>query len=436
MKKIITAFALVLSLSFTSCKSYFDINVDPNAPSEEALTTSLMLPAVEMSLAASYGDYLRITGGYFAQQYAQYFGTSNYLDYSKFTMSSTRSDGTYTQLYQKCILNSYSVSEKAIAENDFGTNLAATVLRVYAYQALVDCYGEVPYSEAIDASNLTPKYDEGKDVYAGILNELDEALALATPSMSVAKNFLFPNQSASCWIEFANALKLRILMRESKKVDVKSQLQALIAEDNFPVADVAFEGCWAEAAGKESPFWAEEFSTLGGSTQKNVVANIALVGTMQQPGYTDGRLAAFFNPNKSGNFTGAVSGTNFSKSKSFKADYWCQPVASYDMPVYLMTLSEIEFFKAEYEARYGTAAKAKAAYEEAIKASFESAGADGADACIAKFPFDDGNYEKCIGLQKWLALSGTDPFEAYCELRRLGYPEMSNVKGDDFYYDL
>ena len=439
MKKTIIILSMMCSLVLASCTDFLDINTDPNAPAEENVTPSLIFPGVEMNLAASYGDYLRIVGGYFSQQYAQYFGTSNYLDYSKFTMSGTRSSSTYAQLFQKVIENCQIIIEKSIDSQEYGTFLAAVTMRCFAYQTLVDCYGSIPYTEALDPDNLAPKYDDGRDVYAGLLEELDDALELVDGTEAVCTNFLYPGEKADVWIKFANALKLRILMRESEVVDVKSQLDALIAEDNFPTEDVAFTGCWEKAAGKESPLYGEEFSTLGGSTQKNLIANIAIVGTMQQSGYTDPRLAKFFNANENGEWKGGVSGTNFSTTKEFKAGYWCQPVASYDMPVYLITVAETEFFIAEYQARYGSMDKAKEAYKAAIKASFASAGIDDEDAVaenIDKFPFDTDKYAQSIGLAKWLALSGTNNFEAYCELRRIGYPTFGTAAGSDIYDDV
>ena len=69
MKKIfILSIVALLTLSINSCDKYLDINVDPTAPSESDLNTSLLLPALEMNLASSYGNYLRIVGGYFSEE--------------------------------------------------------------------------------------------------------------------------------------------------------------------------------------------------------------------------------------------------------------------------------------------------------------------------------------------------------------------------------
>ena len=415
----------------TSCDSYLDINQNPNSPTENDLSTSMILPAAEMGLSSTYGNLLRIPAGYFTQHYAQQFGTSNYLDYSRFTMSSTRSGTAYSQMNRVALNNLQIVRRKAEAAGDWGTYLAATTLRAFAYQALVDCYGSMPYSEAFNTSITAPKYDNGEEVYAGLVAELDEALSKASAKNEVATNFLFPGQTAEPWIRFANAVKLKLLMRESGAVDVSSQLSTLVSQDNFPVSDVAFKDCWSNESGAMSPFFAEEFSPAWGSTQMNVIANVAYVGTMQQTGYTDPRLAAFFETNGDGNYTGGVSGTNFSTTKTYKTAFWCRPKASYDMPVYLITVSEVEFFLAEYYAKNNQTAQAKDHYEAAVRASFESAGVDGADANIAKFPFDQANYKEVIGVAKWVALGGVNPFESWCELRRLGYPAFSDVTGLD-----
>jgi hypothetical protein len=442
MKKLAIISTLVLGLAATSCDSYLDINEDPNSPAESNMTTSILLPGAEMNLAGSYGDFLRITGGYYAQHFSQTFGTSNYLDYSQFKMSATRSSSTYTQLNSRALKNLNTIRSLAEEKKEWGSYLAATTLRAFIYQTLVDCYGELPYSEAFTAGVTSPKYDEGKDIYAGVLKELDEALAKAQVADIVATNLLFPDETADKWIKFANAVKLKMMMREIDAVpEVAAALDALVAEGNFPDEDVAYKDCWSNEAGAMSPFFAEEFSSDWGSNQENVVANIAIIGTMVQQDatgnviYEDPRVSVFFAKNGSGAYTGAVSGTNFSTSPTLKADYWCRPVASYDMPVYLITVSEIEFFLAEYYARKGDAANAQTHYDAAIEASCASAGLTSADAAtvIAKFPYKQSNYKEAIGISKWIALSGTNNFEAWCEARRLDYPAMGSVSGSDMY---
>jgi hypothetical protein len=442
MKKLAIISTIVLGLATASCDSYLDINQDPNSPSESMMTPDIVMPAAEMNLVGSYGDFARITGGYFAQYYVQTFGTSNYLDYSQFKMSATRSSSFYTQMNQRALKNLGTVRSQAKDKAEWGTYLAATTMWAFAYQVLVDAYGETPYSEAFNAGIASPHYDEGVDVYASILADLDEALSKANPGDLVATNFLYKGQTAANWIKFAKALKLKILTRESGVVNVDSQIAALIQENDFPTSDVAYAGIWSNESGSISPFYAEEFATNWGSTQVNVVANVAIIGTMQQKNaegdivYSDPRLPAFFETNGSGEYTGGISGSNFSTSNNYKSTYWCRPVASYDMPVYFLTVAETEFFIAEYYAKQNNAAQAEAHYNAAIEASCATAGVAGADAVKAQFPYDQSNYKKCIGIQKWISLAGVNTFEGWCEARRLDYPAFGNVTGSQMYDEI
>lgn len=439
MKKFAIISTIVLGLATTSCDNYLDINQDPNSPSESMMTADIMMPAAEMNLAGSYGDFARITGGYFAQYYVQAFGTSNYLDYSQFKMSATRSSSFYRQLNQRALKNLTTIRSLTKNSGDWGSYLAATTLWAFSYQILVDAYGELPFKEAFDVNNPSPHYDQGQDIYNAIVAELDEALSKADASDIVATNFLFKGQKAANWIKFAKAVKLKILMRESTVANVDAQIAALVQENDFPTDDVAYQGIWKNESGSLSPFYAEEFSTIWGSTQINVVANVAIIGTMQQKNangdviYSDPRLPAFFETNSAGEYTGGISGSNFSTSDSYKSTYWCRPVASFDMPVYMLTVAETEFFIAEYYAKNGDATQAEAHYNAAIDASCKTAKVSGADAIKAQFPYDQSNYKKCIGIQKWISLAGVNTYEGWCEARRLDYPAFGTVRGIDMY---
>lgn len=433
---LISALTVGLGLGVASCDSYLDINQDPNSPTDENVTTSMVMPGAEMAIAQHYGDFLRITGGYFAQYYAQQFGTSNYIDYSRFNMSASRSSRTYTELYQKALNNLKNVSDRATAQGDMGTVLAATTLRAFVFQVLVDCYGSVPYTEALNPEILAPHYDEGLTVYQGILAELDAALAQTDAAASVCTNFLFPNESADSWIKFAKALKLKILMRMSDVQDVQSQLSALVSEGDFPTADIAWANCWADEAEKRSPLYSEEFAP---GQQQNLVANLAIVNSMQVRNsmgnieYTDPRLAVYFNPNKQGNYEGSIGGATYTQTQVYNGDYWCRPNVTYDEPVSLISVAETEFFLAEYYARYGSESDAAAHYAAAVEASFASEGVSGANEYLARNPYDNANYRQCIGVAKWIALAGSNGFEAWCEVRRLGYPAFGTAQGSDFY---
>lgn len=441
MKKIFTIIAAVAALSLTSCKDFLDINHSPNAPEEEQATVDMALPAAEMALCARYGDLYRIIGGYLAEHYAQYFGTSNYLGYSQFNVDAGSTTNAYTDITRAAIGNAVFVQNKAKDQELWGTYLAATCIKVFAYQALVDAYGETPYSEANKGKEiLSPKYDEGKDVYKGIIEELTDALDKAKGaiavygSIPVATNLLYNGEDAANWVKFANALLLKLYMRERAVESVDAKLDALVAEGNFPDASVAWTCLDKNEKGKANPFYQEEFASYFGSTQVNCGLNVALYAALDA--YGDARLAKFFSKNKGNAYWGSISGYNMSLSDNYKSDAFCRPAAKYNDPVYLISLSEIEFFLAEYYQKVkNDAVNAKAYYEAAITDSFAEAGLTAADAAaaIAAYPYSAANADKYIGIQKWIALSGYNSFEAWCEMRRLGYPAFGGKKAEDIY---
>ena len=61
-----------------------------------------------------------------------------------------------------------------------------------------------------------------------------------------------------------------------------------------------------------NPFYSEEFATTWGSTQTNIAANLAIIGTMRIEDsegnvvYEDPRLPKFFDKNKAGQYMGCL----------------------------------------------------------------------------------------------------------------------------------
>ena len=434
MKKYIIPSMMIAALSFTSCNDYLDINSNPNSPDEASLSNDLIYPGVEMAYAANVGDYLRSCAGYLSEYYAQNFGTSNYIVFSQFQPTQARTSTFYTQFNLRVLSNANIVKGKAEAEEDWATYLAATVMSAASYQLLIDMYGETPYSEALDSENAMPKYDTGEEVYAGILNDLDEAISKVTDrNQASASSFLVPNGTAADWIKVANALKLKIMMREHNVVNVSSQLAALISQNNFPTSDVEWAGCWQNASEKANPFYSEEFADWG--AQKNAILNCALEIAMNA--YGDNRLPVYFTRSQyDGGIHGSVSGDNMSTAAApyGSTGYWSRPNMAYDSPVSFISLAEIEFFLAEYYAESGDLSAGASHYAAALNASFASAGVSGAEAALNAYPFDQANWKRSLGVQKWIHLGCVNTFEGWCELRRLKYPSFdTSVTGTDMY---
>lgn len=457
MKKyIITFFAAAATLCATSCGNWLDVNDDPNAVT--SVDNGLVIPAIELNLVNISGFYGHMLGSFYADQMAIKPGGPQYLGLAHWDASSISSGqavgytrNLYRDAYTKVAGNATTLRAKAEAAENWGDYLVCTVLRTYAFQMMVDAFGETPYTEALDPSNLTPVYDDGKTVYAGIVAELDEALSKVSASDKASDNMLFASSTdINNWIQFANALKLRILMRESGAVDVKSAVAALVAENNFPTSDIGFDSSyWTNQAGLDNPIYGEAVRVRGDVGTGRTIefcAHMAVTGTMME--VNDGRLPAkYYASEKYGNYEGGFIDEQMSKeidakyfgdkSNKDQENTWAEIKIKYDTPMWLITVAETEFFLAEY---YATMAndneKAKAHYEAAIDASFATHGVSGSEEIYAagsRYAWDSAKAKENIGIQKWVALAGINGFESWCELRRTGYPQFGPKTGKEIY---
>ena len=109
-----------------------------------------------------------------------------------------------------------------------------TTFRVLLFSFMTDYYGDVYYSQALKAREgiLYPKYDKQSDIYTGLLKELDEAnkmIATGTEPISPTYDLVFQGNKLQ-WQEFANSLKLRLLMRASNKLtDAGAKIAAIVS---------------------------------------------------------------------------------------------------------------------------------------------------------------------------------------------------------------
>lgn len=132
-----------------------------------------------------------------------------------------------------------------------------TTFRVLLFSYMTDFYGDVYYSEALKGREgiLYPKYDTQSAIYTGLLTELKNANSLMTQGtdmVSATSDLIFAGDK-SRWIKFNNSLRLRLLMRASKKITtagteintLASSAQTLMT-DNADNLGLAFSGTLAE----------------------------------------------------------------------------------------------------------------------------------------------------------------------------------------------
>src|SRR5450432_1495472 len=176
-KKIILVISGGAILSLSACQKQLDINQDPNNPSTDQATPTLLFPAAEISAASAIGGELAIIGTLWSEYATQDVSSSQYRNFDSYNVTSTDLNVDYNQLYTGALNDLELILEKTKTAEDWNYYLMATVLKVYTYQVLVDLYDQVPYSEALQgATDLHPKFDNGKSIYDSLLTILDTAL--------------------------------------------------------------------------------------------------------------------------------------------------------------------------------------------------------------------------------------------------------------------
>ena len=118
------------------------------------------------------------------------------------------------------------------------------ILKSWMFSLVTDAYGDAPYSEAgkakLDAV-YQPVFDKQEDIYNGILADLKKANeVLASAGTNLAGDILYGGGGSAIikWRKLANTLRIRYLIRISKKRDVSAELQAIF---NDPVNNPIFE---------------------------------------------------------------------------------------------------------------------------------------------------------------------------------------------------
>ena len=423
MKKIYLLAATGLMM-ISSCD--LDINQDPNYPTKADISAELQFPSVISAIADASGDQMFNYAGFFSQYFDQMPEANQYNDLAELNIDESKDiiNRCYRNLYAGALMDIEDIKTKTTNTANLFAN---QVMRVQAFQLLVDNTSETPYTEALNPSNSSPKYDDGKTVYEGALNELDAAeAALSGDVMTMTDPLL--NKNLSQWKGYANALRLRMYLRliDGGQNEYQAKAKALVAEDNFFTGDIAWD-VFSDQEGQYNPWYQSVFRLTN-----NHCAAYPIVSYMQNTG--DPRLSYAIKARESdgtyvGQFPGskqepAIVGTSYKNKDVSTINY----DVAHAMPIYLFTQSELQFLIAEVEKRFNNNdAAAKAAYEAGVEADFALRGTAGADTFLAGSGSWDAAADKLnlLYMQKWVALFMHDHMEAWSEIRRTDVPSLS-----------
>jgi len=415
------------------CSEFLDVNDNPNFPEE--VEDYLILPSAQAGVASVMSADYGLIGSFWAQHWAQNNTSSQYKVFETYTLSSNdnRVDGSYLSMYRDGLGDNEIIHLKAEREENWGLYLMTSTLKAYGFQYLVDFYGNVPYDEAFkgEEGNFTPVINKGEEVYASIYELLNKALGKDLTGFvpgRYANYDLLLDANLEDWINFANTLKLRIILRQfdANTAWATTELTSLLANGTFLTRDVALTN-FEDVDSKSNPLYEADQRQL--NTSQNIRANATFTTYLKSN--NDARLQALFVV-VGGKIDGMITGSYEIPSTVWNApDVISKPLLTAVMPVYLMTLAETNLLLAEAYLRLGDVLAAESYYKEGVVNSFDRMGADttgmGLFHTVYQFPAADFNAQlKAIIMQKWVdAAEGQRGAEAFLECLRTGYPEAA-----------
>ena len=159
-----------------------------------------------------------------------------------------------------------------LAEDDLDIHAgSALILQSYVLTTLVDFFGDVPWTEALQGTDvISPGRDPGADIYAAAEAMLDDAIArLSGTQAATPANDFFYDGDPDKWITLANTLKLRIY-NNLRLVDAgaSAKMQAIISAGDIidsPGEDFVFQfGKQRLNPNSRHPFYTEYYESTDG----------------------------------------------------------------------------------------------------------------------------------------------------------------------------
>ena len=188
----------------TSCADKLDeLLENPNAVNATTASPDFLLNSIQLNYQSLwYGVSDR--GARLTRQINQ--GSALY----EAAYAAGATNGTWSNAYANILADInflLPLAEKSNLQRHLGI---AKTIKAMVLMDLVDTYGNVPYSEAIDPANFSPKVDDGATIYPAALKLLDEASAHFTAATSGGTpNDYFYARNYTRWNKLVNTLKLK-----------------------------------------------------------------------------------------------------------------------------------------------------------------------------------------------------------------------------------
>ncbi len=425
MKKINFLILFIFLFASNGCKKYLDVNTNPNNPPDVPESNSL--PAIETVISTQIAGG-NVTFGvtpvtaYWTQQLALNQEQPQ-IDGYKIT-----TDGVDWYFLYPTLKNLQLLSNKASTNGNNTYAGIAEVLSAYTMGIITDLWGDVPYSQALNADNIRPTYDKQEDIYKGLQAQLDKALEYFDKPAGKAPgadDFIYGGDTDK-WKKFAYTLKARYYMHLTKAPGYTAATQADLAltalNKGFSSNDDEAAFAYPGSSGNESPWFQNTLSGAGG-----VVLSSTFIDSLVSR--NDPRLPVIAaEAVTGGGYHGRVIGTGANPDPDKYSrinDFYAGAAAS----EYLMTYAEALFLKAEATFIKSGAAAAQPIYQDAIKAHMSKLGISGGatNAYLAsRGTLTDNNALQRIIEEK--SIGNFLSIENYNDWRRTGYPLLTPVQ--------
>ena len=232
MKNIrLIAILLIFGLVGPSCQEALDINRNPLAAT--TADPNVLLPFVLAQYSNRHTTELGTRIMDVPQHFSACFNSPRQGNTSIFLTGNT-----WGMMYSQVLGNLLLVEQDAEAAGPSSNNVAAIakILKANTFFELTSIWEDVPFTEALDAVNFPePAFDRQEDVLNGVVDILDEAIALidAIPDegiFDVSVGDIIYEGDMDLWRRYGNSLKLRVLMILRNKVNVDDKINAVLAE--------------------------------------------------------------------------------------------------------------------------------------------------------------------------------------------------------------
>jgi hypothetical protein len=430
MKKIVLLLSF-LALTISCTDDITGLNTDtknPTSAKPEFLFTNAQKALVDQMVNASVNRNV-------FRMLVQHWTETTYPDESQYNLTTRPIPDThFTTLYRdvlrdfkesNILLNKVvtaGASEAAVVTNK---KAIIEIMNAYTFSVLVDSFGNVPYSEALDIeAHPLPKYDDAQTIYKDLIVRLAAAQSsLIASEASFGSADLIYGGNVAKWKRFANTLRLRLAINMSDvdatyaSAQATAAINAGIMTSNNDDANLNYLGAQPNA----NPLYAD----IVESGRKDFVIADTFVNKLNS--LSDPRRAKYFTfaPSTT-QYKGGVYGSSNSYTLFSTIN---NTVLAPTFPGTILAYSEQEFLLAEAAARGITAAGVAAThYNSAVIASMNIWGVDATDATayLIANPYNGTStaaWKKSIGEQAWIALYNRG-FEAWNSWRRLDFPVL------------